>query len=151
MCLDQSGGGGGGSGSDTMFMTDLWRCRITVLHLIVGGHVPVDMIPSAVCLCTRPRHSSRRERRGKSQNHRATGSEPADRRREHSAHCIIPAETVHVPCQYRRRAASISKNIRPSGHTDEHHGPDDNEGNAASQVLFTPAKRSTKKVNINLH
>ena len=33
-----------------MLMTDLWRCRITVLHLIPGDHVPVDMTPRP-CAC----------------------------------------------------------------------------------------------------
>ena len=37
-----------------MKKTDLWRCRTTVLHLIMEDHVPVDMTSLAVCLCTRP-------------------------------------------------------------------------------------------------
>ena len=51
--LVRSGGWVGGGGSDTLLDPRVYPYE-SVVHLIVGSHVPVDMTFLAVCLFTRP-------------------------------------------------------------------------------------------------
>ena len=46
-------GGGGGGGADVELDAHVCPYAPTV-QLIMESHVPVDMTPMAVCLCTRP-------------------------------------------------------------------------------------------------